>query len=273
VLDYQFPNSAARLHQRFAKYRGTVVQIAAFAQDPAADRLPDRDYRDLLYGSMYGVAGVASTTAYSGIGFAAFDDVFCMAYEGDTCAAGWPALWREPAGYPVPLADLLRARTVVVQNSLVDTRSGPAPRGWHRTPAAENSGLATVWTRDSGYPWSGGLLSYASDGVVVTADRRTGTVGERLRYRSTAPGTLTFARLAWPGYTATVDGRPVPTTTGPAGLLVVHVPAGTGTVTLAWRPPGATVSAVAFAAGVLLTVGLVIARRRRSPLSQGEIAV
>ena len=276
VLDYQFPTSAAHLRQQFAKYQGTVVQIAAFAQDPPQDRLPARDYRDLLYGSMFSVAGVDATTAYSGIGFAAFDGVFCAAYEGDTCAAGWPALWRHPAGYPVPLADLLRAQTVVVQNSLVDTRSGPAPAGWHRAPAAEDSGLATVWVRDNALPWPDGLLSDSSADIHVTDDHRTGTVDEQVTYDTATAGTLTFARLAWPGYTATVAGRGVPTTTGPAGLLVVHVPAGAGTVALSWRPPGSTVSTVAFVTGVLLTLGMVVVpfvirrRRRVVPAPQGE---
>jgi hypothetical protein len=278
VLDYQFPNSVRQLQQRFAKYQGTVVQVASLAADPAADRVPAREYQDLLYGSMYSVAGVASTTAYSGIGFSAFDSVFCMAYEGNTCAQVWPALWQRPAGYPVPLADLLRARTVVVQNSLVDTRSGPAPRGWHRAPSAETSGLTTVWVRDTAPRWPAGLLSYASHGVLVTDDRRVGAVDEQVGYRAAGAGTLTFARLAWPGYTATVNGRPVRTGTGPAGLLVVDLPAGAGgTVVLSWAPPGATLSTVAFAAGVLLTVGLVVVpvvgrRRRRAalPMPQGE---
>ncbi|HEX4725744.1 MAG TPA: hypothetical protein VH333_24745 [Pseudonocardiaceae bacterium] len=271
VMNYQFPTSTEQLQQRFAKYQGTVVQVAAFDNDPAADRLPARDYQDLLYGSMYSVAGVAGTTAYSGIGFSSFDGAFCMAYEGDTCAQLWPTLWQHPAGYPVPLADLLRARTVVVQNSLVDTRSGPAPSGWRRSRADETSGLATVWTRDTAPPWPDGLLSYVSADIDVTADQRTGAVDERVTYRAPAAGMLTFARLAWPGYTATVDGQPVPTTTGPAGLLVVHVPAGDGTVALAWHPPGERVSIVAFAVGVLLTLGLAVARRRRrSPMPQGE---
>jgi hypothetical protein len=277
VTNYQFPTSARQLQQRFAKYQGTVVQLAGLTSDPAADRLPARDYQDLLYGSMYSVAGVPSTTAYSGIGFSAFDGVFCMAFEGDTCAAGWPALWQHPAGYPVPLADLLRARTVVVQNSLVDTRSGPAPSGWHRARWAENSGLATVWARDTALRWPAGLLSYASGGITITDDQRIGTVDERLTYRATSAGTLTFARMAWPGYTALANGRPVATRTGPAGLLVVDVPAGTARVDLTWQPPGATVSTVAFVAGMLLTAGLVVtpvlARRRRTPaslMSQGE---
>jgi len=263
VLDYQFPNSVAAMRQNFAKYQGTVVQVAAFAQDPPEDRLPGRDYRDLLYGSMYSVAGVDSTAMYSGIGFSAFDDALCVSYEGDTCAGAWPALWRHPAGYAVPLADLLRAGTVVVQNSLVRVMGPP---GWHRVPAAEGSRLATVWMPDAAYPWPDGLLSYASTGVRVTADQRTGSTDEQLAYRADLPGTLTFARLAWPGYTATVGGRPVPVTMGPAGLLVVAVPAGGGTVDLSWRPPGSTMSTVAFCLGVLLTIGLVV-RRRPSLLS------
>jgi len=40
-----------------AKYKGTVVQVADFNSDPPTERLPGRGYQDLLYGSMYSVAG------------------------------------------------------------------------------------------------------------------------------------------------------------------------------------------------------------------------
>jgi hypothetical protein len=271
VTDYRFPTSARLLQERFAKYPGTVVQVASLVSGDLADRSPSRNYEDMLFGSMYSVAGVESTTGYSGIGFTRFDSAQCMAYEGNTCPQAWPALWQHPAGYSVPLVDLLRGRTVVVQNALLDTRSDPAPPGWRRAPALETSGLATVWTRDQPPPWPHGRLSYASDGVQVVDDHMLGAVDEQLTYTLPAghPAALTFARLAWPGYRATVNGRAVRTEIGPAGLLVVDLPAGVhaGEVALSWRPPGSTVSAAAFGIGALLTSGLVlvpVVGRRRS---------
>jgi hypothetical protein len=267
VTDYRFPTSAALLQSRFAKYQGTTVQLSDIGLD-VLERVPGRAYTDVLYGSMFSVAGVASTTAYSGIGFSALDNRLCQSYQGSVnCPAAWTRLWLAPDGYSAPLADLLRARTVVVQNSLVDTRHRTPPPGWHRTPAAETSGLATVWTRDRALPWPGGRLSYAPPGVRVLADTMTGQVGEHLTYRrtGTGPAALTFARLAWPGYTATVDGRPTTVRPGPFGLLVVDLPAGprAGAVELSWHPPGWRVSWVAFGLGLALTAGLGVWCRRR----------
>jgi hypothetical protein len=260
VTDYRFPTSAALLHQRFAKYQGTVVQLSDIGLD-VAQRGPDRAYLDVLYGSMYSVAGVDSTTAYSGIGYTPMDSALCESYQGSVgCPAVWRTLWQPPPGYSVPLVDLLRADTVVVQNSLLDTRNLPAPAGWHRTPADERSGLATVWTRDDPVT-SSGLVS-AADGVDVRADSMVGDVGERVTYHG--GGSLTFARLAWPGYRATVDGRAVPVRSGPDGLLVVDVPPGDGQMELSWSPPGRRVSALAFGLGVLLAAGLAVVSRRRT---------
>lgn len=252
VADYQFPTSVHLLDSTFAKYRGTTVQLANLGSAS--------DYRDLLYGSMYSVAGVDSTTAYSGIGFTPMDSALCQNYQGAVaCPGAWTSLWRDPAGYGVPLVDLVRASTVVVQNSLIDTRGMVLP-GWHRDLADEASGLTTVWVRDRALPYNG-QLSDASAGVTVTGDSMVGAVGERVGFRADRFGELTFARLAWPGYRATVNGVPVTVRSGPDGLLTVDVPKGAGQVELAWRPPGYAVSLIAFVLGVALVVGLAVMRR------------
>lgn len=255
VTDYHFPTSAAELRARFAKYQAPVVQLSDVRLD-AAQRDPAHAYLDELYGSLFSVAGVESTTAYSGIGFTALDSALCEVYQGaTTCPQAWHALWTVPAGARLPLVDLLRANTIVVQNSLVDTRGGPAPAGWHRAPWLADSGLVTVWERDTPITSAGRVAE--ADGVDVVSDAATGPVGERLVVRGS--GSVTFARLAWPGYSATVAGRSVGVRSGPDGLLVVDVP-GSGDVTLSWSPPGWQVSIVAFGLGVLLTAGLAVRR-------------
>lgn len=250
VTDYHFPTSTTLLQARFAKYRGTVVQLSDLARD-----VPQRtqEYADELYGSLYSVAGVESTTAYSGIGYTPLDSALCEIYQGSIgCPGVWQTLWQRPAGYQASLADLLRANTIVVQNSLVDTRRDTQP-GWHQAPGA--SGLVTVWTRN--HPLATpGRVSYA-DGVDVLSDEMTDQVDEKLACRG--QGALTFARLAWPGYSATENGRPVGVRSGPDGLLVVDVPA-SGEVTVTWSPPGWQLSAVAFGLGVLLAIGLGVRR-------------
>ena len=259
--NYQFPTSQQVLRERFAKYHGTTVQIADLAEVDAADFNPDRAYRDMLFGSMYGVAGVESPSAYSGIGYTKLDSALCMVYQGSVCARAWDRLWQPVPGYDVPLADLLRAETVVVQNALVDTRRGPAPAGWRRARDAEATGLVTVWRRIDPLPWPDGRVADAPPGVRVVDDRATNTTDERIAFTSDgAPGRLTFARLNWPDYAATVNGVPVATGTNDVGLLVVELPAGVtaGTVELTWRVPGGTLAAATAGAGALITLVITV---------------
>lgn len=272
VANYQMPTSQKELQDRFAKYEGVTVQIASTATLELKDKQPDRIYKDVLFGNMYGVTGTESTTSYTGIGFTKFDRLLCIAYQGSTCPKAWDNLWKAPEGYDVPLADLVRAETVVVQNSLVETRFDELPAGWERDRTAEDSGLVTVYRRIDPLPNPDGRVSHASDGVTVSDDRRVGEVDETLSFRredAGDTGEITFARLNWPGYTATVNGEAATIRTASTGFVVVELPEGveSGQVELTWTVPGASVSRIAFGAGILLTVLLVALpwwRRRRT---------
>ncbi|TCP57030.1 hypothetical protein EV191_101982 [Tamaricihabitans halophyticus] len=273
VANYRFPTSQAMLEERFQKYTGVTVQIADLGELSDADRAPERGYQDLLFGSMYGVAGVDSPNAYSGIGFTPLDAELCMSYQGSVCPEAWDALWRVPPGATVPLADLLRAETIVVHNDLVDIREIVPPDGWHRDRTAEASGLVTVLRRTEPLPLPDGRLSETSGGVTVTTDESSGSA-ESLRYSrrdASSPGELTFARLGWPGYTATVNGAEVPVTRGPAGLLRVELPTGVeqGRLEVSWQMPGWPAALTAAGGGLLLVVALgtaqAIHRRTQKP--------
>jgi hypothetical protein len=85
---------------------------------------------------------------------------------------------------------------------------------------------------------------------------------------------VVFARLAWPGYTATVGGRPVDVEDGPAGLVTVDVPAGSGTLELRHTTPGlqaGVLAASGAAAAVLVQSGLWLWQRRRSQARRGTV--
>jgi hypothetical protein len=122
-------------------------------------------------------------------------------------------------------------------------------------------------------------VSNASAGVTVNSDAMTGKIDERITYSrtdATGPGSLTFARLNWPGYRATVTGQKVSVHNGPSGLVVVDLPAGVtnGDVSLTWQPPPGAGPLIAGAgAGLVLTIAIglwpVIARRRRAGSGQG----
>jgi hypothetical protein len=104
-------------------------------------------------------------------------------------------------------------------------------------------------------------------------------VAEHLAYQRTdtnGPARLTFARLDWPGYTATVNGHPATVESGPSGLVVVDLPAGvpSGQVDVDWTPPGNNVSIAAAILGGALAIGLAVApwllRRRRRNQTSGS---
>lgn len=49
-------------------------------------------------------------------------------------------------------------------------------------------------------------------------------------------GEITFARLAWPGYSATIDGTATQADSGWHGLLRVNVPPGDHELTISFAP-------------------------------------
>jgi hypothetical protein len=186
-----------------------------------------------------------------------------MDYRGQVCPEALDRALRPAGATGVPLVDLLRVQTLVIDARLFPgPAAGPPPDGWS---VAARDDLRTVWVRDPtvGY---GGRLSWVSPSVEVLSAAGTG-VREEVRFQASRAGTLIFARLAWPGHTATLDGRPVRVLDGPAGLLTVEVPAGRHHLEITFRSPGLSVGAAALAVGALVSLvqsaGWLIARRRR----------
>ncbi len=271
VTDYNFPTSEKALEERFqGRYVGMTIQIAELGRTDAGDWKPDGVYRDLTFGTNYSLAGIESLTAYSGVGFNAMDSATCTEYQGATrCPEVWYELWKNPKGSDRVFADLLRAETVVVQNNLIDTRDFPAPEGWRQ---AESSDRVVVWRRIDPIPFPDGRLSAVPEGVRIDSDKMTGQVSEEVKFSDANGGSLVFARLAWPGYQAKIDGKDVPVKQGPNGLLQVDLPAGvrSGTLEVDWVMPGMGIGLATGAVGLLITIALGVTdaaqRRRRRAL-------
>jgi hypothetical protein len=242
-------------------YRGTVLQLA---RPTSLQGASPAKAGDLLFGNQALMSGHETVVRYSGMGFQAFFEALCMDYRGQVCPQAFDRAWRPVEGTGQPLVDLLGVQTLVIDARLFP---GPAaarpPAGWS---VAARDDIRTVWVRDAATGY-GGRVSWASPGVQVRSDSASDAT-EQVAYRATGDGRLLFARLAWPGYTATVDGRPVAVRGGPAGLAVVDVPAGDHVLQLRFRPPflrfGTAALVVAAAVVVLQTVlGLALGWRRR----------
>ena len=123
-----------------------------------------------------------------------------------------------------------------------------------------------------------GLLSYAAPGVEVGPQE-----GCRLRHSrecvdvtvsGDAPGRVVFARLWFPGYSATLDGTPVDVARHDGTLVAVDLPAGgSGELVVTYRSPGfVPLAALAVAVIVGLAVAQVVHGRRRRPAAGGRVS-
>lgn len=257
--DYRFPTSVTATSAALVpRYPGTVLEVANNgAIVHSAD--PDQLSSELMFGNMLQAVGVHAVNSYYGMGFKAFTDALCVEFNGSVCPDALRRAWEPPAPGAPPLADLLRLDTVVVQNGLPGVADVPLPVGWQ---VAERTAVATVLRREAALPRPGGRLSAGPPGTVVVDDVAAPRT-EQVRIGGGPGGTLTFARLAWPGYTARLDGVEVPFRQGPAGLLTVDVPAGAHDLTLAWSPPGLALGVACALLGAALALGQAVVRRLR----------
>lgn len=258
--DRNLPADATRYDGRLQSARGDVIVLGEAGVDiqrnPAiADHL--------LIGSAWYLDPHDVQNGYSTIRYRAFRDRFCRTVNGGTCARALAALLQTEASTGRRWADLLSVSTVVLYRpSFPKVDLGSPPPGW---TVSERTPYTVVWTRDRPVPTAGGVVA-TSAGLTVESVSVTDTVVElRPTTVGAGGGTVTFSRLAWPGYT--VEGAELVEPLG--GMLVqVDVPPGAAgrTVVLRWEPPGWGVSLTALATALLagsvwVAAWTVVARR------------
>jgi hypothetical protein len=255
------PTSIDQVEAASSSYRGTVLQLASQAGLGAGS---SKQTGELLFGNETLMSGHESVVRYSGMSFEAFSEALCMDYRGIVCPDAFRRIWLPVGDTGTPLVDLVRAQTLVLDAQLFPDVASAAPRpGW---TVAERDNLRVVWVRDAPSPYRG-RLSWVSPGVTVRSDEGIGS-SETVSVDATDDGSLVFARLTWPGYSATLDGKPVHVRDDTAGLLKVDVPVGQHRLALQYRSPGlaagAQVFALAVAVSMVQTLLWVLLRRRRS---------
>lgn len=225
------PRSVSKLEKGTEVYRGTVLQLA----NQSTVRTQDQDDGEMLFGNLSVAAGIEAINRYSGIGYAEFTTALCMDYKGVTCPAAFDVLWKPIQQTDVALIDALRVETLVLQNKLFPDIVNKAPKpGWS---LALKDDVRTVWLRDEApaYP---GRVSWAQRGTeVLSSDSRDEIETTKVRVPAQG-GELIYARLAWPGYVATIDGKPVEVVDGQAGLINISLPPGEHEVRLEFVAPG-----------------------------------
>ncbi|MBB5953614.1 hypothetical protein FHS29_000184 [Saccharothrix tamanrassetensis] len=223
-----------------------------------------------LPGNVGLVAGLSSVGSYTGMSFRDFSAAVCMVYHGGTCAGSFDRIFAPTTLDGRALVDLIRVESVVVENAI--RPDVQPPPGWR---VSFRSAQETVLSREQPLPWPGGRLSHATAGVRVSEDVAPDDRDESVRF--TKPrgqaGALAFARLAWPGYRAELDGRELTTRQGPAGLLVVDLPADvdSGRLTLRWTPPGLPLGSALAVLSLLCVVAYAAFTWRRTRRDRIEV--
>jgi hypothetical protein len=268
VTPWYFPHSVSALRADFTERTdGNTLTVLTPEVLPKDEMHPNRIWHQVVFGNVNQLAGIPSLNAYTGMGNRIFSDELCMAYHGGVCPEAYRKVFAADPATGRPLADLLRLRTVVVANGYLPGRTSVTepPPGW---AVSRRNAFLTELRRMAPLPYPQGRVSYTDPSAAVTGDRVLGPREEELTY--TGGGRVVVAALAWPGWTATVDGRRVPVTAGPAGLIQLELPrrATAGTVRLSFTPAGLHPGLALYLAGLFLGVGysvLITVRRRLRP--------
>ena len=267
---WHVPSDVAALQSDFSDRTGTVMQFSNFSKLQKRGvpvGLLERQWQNYLPGSMYDVTGVQAVNHYTGIGLVRFQRSLCMSYEGFTQPCGYRSIWQSPVPGLPPLVDLMKVDTVVAGPRM--TRGVTVPSGWS---TQESTPHVLVLHRDKPLPWSGSHLSFVPTGTTVTAARSDDVRHEHADISATGQGgSVVFAMLGWPGWTATFDGHSVPVGRTATGLLTVTLPPNSaGRLELTFTPPGLRVGVAAAAVGLLGAVALGWFGRRRRPRDDAD---
>ncbi|MEV8179300.1 hypothetical protein AB0O99_14700 [Cellulosimicrobium funkei] len=257
------PSSVSAIRAQADGFRGTVLQLAKQGQATSESI----ESAQVLFGNLPVVSGHESVNRYTGIGYRDFANALCIDYKGSVCPEALEKALRPVRGTEGNLLDALRVETLVLQQTQFEEQiaDGP-PDGWR---VVEEDDERAVWERIDPLTLPGRVSGTTGDLEVTSSDSSFATETVSV----SGSGTLTFARLAWPGYTATADGDEIPMKVSPEGLLQVDVPDGADQVTVQYTTPavrsGAILAGLALvlALGQSVALGMVRRRRRVAPSS------
>ncbi len=281
-MSWNLPGDRAAAREVFPKFTGTTLQLGDPLLFPREYKNLDGTYSGLVVGYYAKDLDLDYVNGYTPVGHYWFSRHLCMKWDGGIDRARPDCqdvptrifVEKEPTT-GLPLIDLMKVDRVTLQRSMYpNAREQTPPPGWHWVDL-ELPPAKWIWVleRDGG-PISArdGLIAH-TQGVTATSESESDHTSAA-RVSSEQGGRVVFARLPWPGYSVTLDGRELPVTSVKDIFLSVDVPAGTrdGELVVRWRPPGWQLGAGSALVGVLgiLALQWLYLRRRRERSSPAE---
>jgi hypothetical protein len=254
------PGDLSVVRDAWAGIDGRILQVAELETLEGTGAV---ESGELVFGNTGAAAGLDILNRYTGINFLAWKEGMAFDYRG-TVGDWFPLsyLWSPVSeDLPIDLIDAIGVDTLVVQSNRRDIDElDDLAVGW---TVVEETPVRTVLERDE--PIAHPVL-YSPDGVATSDGSEDGN-DVRFRVASDSGGTVMLDRLAWTGYTATLDdGTPLEISSAPYGLMLIEIPPGSdGVVSVEHRIPGLTVGLLIGAFGLLVALGLQILWWRRRP--------
>jgi len=252
-VNWHLPVSRSAARAAFPKFRGVTLQLGDRGLLAPEDRGLAGAYGSLVFGNYAKDLQLDYVNGYTPNGHRWFADMLCMRWDSSVCPDALRRMFTPEPTTGRTLADLMKLDRVVLQRAMFPAAgTHPAPPGWKWVDYPGHERYIWVLERVNG-PVS------TVDGRVTDAQGvSTTTISERdtasvVRVSSPRGGRVIFARLAWPGYHATLNGREIPFLAIEKSFVAVDIPAGTRNAVLAvsWRPRGWTIGAAAAALGLL----------------------
>lgn len=249
-VDRNMPANQSGYATQASAARGDVMVVGnaekAVIADPAATQ-------DFLIASSWFLSPQTVQSAYSTIGFRAYNSRYCIRYNGTTlCPETLARLLSRERRTKMRRVDLLSISTLqIFRPDFPDKRLLNPPSGWR---VRHQSRYAVTWVRNQPLPTAGGV-TWSSPGLKVsTISADTRRLILRVDEVPSDGGTLVLSRLAWPGYRTTGASLDAPTDDY---LLTIKVPASArnGTVTVEYDPPGWFVEQLALVVALGAAIG------------------
>ncbi|MFI7002997.1 hypothetical protein [Nocardia sp. NPDC050175] len=254
-MTWNLPTNRSEAKAAFPDFPGNTLQLAERGLVQPEDKSLEGAYGSLVFGNYAKSLELSYVNGYTPTGHFYFGELLCMRWDSSVCPDAFRRMFTPEKTTERTLVDLMKLDRVVLQRALFpDARNQPAPDGWKWVDYPGHEQFISVLERADG-PIStvNGRVS-ATKNVTAASISETDTTS-RVRVSSPSGGRVVFARLGWPGYRVTIDGKQIPITTVAKSFVAVDIPAGTqnAELVLTWRPPGWKIGIAALAAGVIGT--------------------